>query len=202
MIWLLFILPLVNSSCLSVSGFSPKTGIYLYQKGGIISRKPINEVRKGNLILSYNFNSNYFKPIEISYIRITQFYGNLLNISYINFQQDNWNIEYILQGNLRGHYKLDIQNKPNIYSIYSVPTQQILTNNNLKIKHIVNLDIGDTLFFPDLEKEKMNNNTIKKIERVHVYSKSMYSIYLKKPKGNNERQTYLTDLGFALENDC
>jgi len=30
----------------------------------------------------------------------------------------------------------------------------------------------------------------------------MYSIYLKKPKGNNERQTYLTDLGFALENDC
>ena len=202
MIWLLFILPLVRSSCLSVSGFSPKTGVYLYQKDGIITRKPINDVRKGNFILSYNNHSNYYEPIEISHIGITIFYGHLYNISFTQIPNKNWNIEYVPQGNLRGSHQLEINNNPPLYNIYSVPTQQFLTNRNLDIKHIGNLELGETIVFPDFQQGKMNKNNINKIGRVHVKSESMYSIYLKKPKGNNERQNYLTDLGFALENDC
>lgn len=203
MIWILFfIIPLVNSSCLSVSGFSPKTGVYTYEKDGIIARKSINEVKKGNFILSYNNYSNYYEPIEISYIGITIFYGHLYNISFSQISNKNWNIEYIQQGNLRGNHKLDINTKPNIYCIYSVPTQQFIINRNLDIKHIGNLELNETLLFPDFQESKIINNTINKKGRVHVQSKSMYSIYLKKQLGKNIRYSYLTDLGFALENDC
>jgi hypothetical protein len=202
MIWLLFILPLVRSSCLSVSGFSPKTGVYLYQKDGNITRKPINEVKKGDYILGYSNNSNNYEPIEISHIGITIFYGHLYNISFSPISNKNWNIEYIPQGNLKGSHQLDINNNPPLYNIYSVPTQQFIINRNLDIKHIGNLELNETLLFPDFQEGKMKENMIAKIGRVHVKSGSMYSIYLKKPKGNNERQSYLTDLGFALENDC
>jgi hypothetical protein len=200
---LLTLFSIVNSSCLSITGFTRKTGVYLYEKGGKIIRKPIEEIRKGNFVLSYNQNSRYFEPIEVSHIEIIQFYGVLSNISFSEIKfpiDDTWNVEY---RNLRGKPSLDLNTDPTIHHIYSVPTQLILTKNiknHLDFTPIGLINVKETTIFPDILKGFMIKNIIENIGRIHVMNEALFNIHLKQPK--NEQYSYLTDLGFAPQPGC
>jgi hypothetical protein len=194
---------IINASCLSITGFTRKTGVFTYEKGGIINRKPIEEIRKGNFILSYNQNSRYFEPVEVSHIEIIQFYGVLSNISFYQhkFPIDNsWNIEYC---NLRGKPTLDLNTNPIIHYIYSVPTQLILTNNvknHLDFTPIGLINPKETTMYPDFLEGFITKNIIENIGRVHVMNEALYNVHLKQPK--NEQYSYLTDIGFAPQPGC